>query len=48
MTLNSIKENFNLGILDPNTMIKNIIITFVFYLIKICIFGYAIYFIYDI
>ena len=47
MTLNSIKENFNLGILDPNTMIKNIIITFVFYLIKICIFGYAIYFIYD-
>jgi len=47
MNLNSIKENFNLGILDPKTMIKNMIITFVFYLIKICILGYVIYFMYD-
>ena len=47
MNLNSIKENLNLDILDPKTMIKNMIITFVFYLIKICILGYVIYFIYD-
>lgn len=46
----SCKENFSLSIgldfLDPTKALKDIMISFLFYLIKICIFGYVIYFLY--
>ena len=40
----SVKENFDF--LNPTNMIKDTIMFFLFYLIKICIFGFVIYFLY--
>lgn len=42
-----IKESFSLDVLDPMQMLKNMFLTFIFYLIKICIFGYIIFFMYQ-
>ena len=41
-----VKEHFSLPDLDPMKILKEMVLVFVFYLIKICIFGYIIYFMY--
>jgi len=44
--MEKVKENFDLSSLDPETILKKMILAFIFYMIKICIFGYIIYFMY--
>ena len=44
--MEKIKENFDLSSLNPESILKDMILAFVFYMIKVCIFGYIIYFLY--
>ena len=44
--MQKIKENFDLSSLNPESILKDMILAFVFYMIKVCIFGYIIYFLY--